>query len=93
MAHFTSRHSTVVEKTDLELITHCATDSVLTPAGRAEKGKSHHELRSSEKKSFIYFFFFLLLFLRDSRLLSIGGGADEVMLGIIAKYMDTLPRK
>ncbi|XP_041664282.1 probable acyl-CoA dehydrogenase 6 [Cheilinus undulatus] len=30
---------------------------------------------------------------RDSRLLSIGGGADEVMLGIIAKYMDTLPRK
>lgn len=31
--------------------------------------------------------------LRDSRLLSIGGGADEVMLGIIAKYMDTLPRK
>ncbi|CAJ1083912.1 probable acyl-CoA dehydrogenase 6 [Xyrichtys novacula] len=32
-------------------------------------------------------------FYRDSRLLSIGGGADEVMLGIIAKYMDTLPRK
>ena len=29
---------------------------------------------------------------RDVRLLSIGGGADEVMLGIIAKYMDTLPR-
>src|SRR6188472_3542489 len=30
---------------------------------------------------------------RDSRLLSIGGGADEVMLGIICKYMGTLPRK
>jgi citronellyl-CoA dehydrogenase len=28
---------------------------------------------------------------RDSRLLSIGGGADEVMLGIIAKHMGTLP--
>lgn len=32
-------------------------------------------------------------FYRDSRLLSIGGGADEVMLGIICKYMDTLPGK
>ncbi|XP_073319070.1 probable acyl-CoA dehydrogenase 6 [Pagrus major] len=32
-------------------------------------------------------------FYRDSRLMSIGGGADEVMLGIIAKYMDTMPRK
>ncbi|XP_051810981.1 probable acyl-CoA dehydrogenase 6 [Acanthochromis polyacanthus] len=32
-------------------------------------------------------------FYRDSRLISIGGGADEVMLGIICKYMDTLPRK
>ncbi|KAM3596420.1 uncharacterized protein V6R79_014086 [Siganus canaliculatus] len=32
-------------------------------------------------------------FYRDSRLLSIGAGADEVMLGIICKYMDTLPRK
>ncbi|XP_056274574.1 probable acyl-CoA dehydrogenase 6 [Pseudoliparis swirei] len=32
-------------------------------------------------------------FYRDSRLLSIGGGADEVMLGIICKYMDTLPKK
>ncbi|XP_030267069.1 probable acyl-CoA dehydrogenase 6 [Sparus aurata] len=32
-------------------------------------------------------------FYRDSRLMSIGGGADEVMLGIIAKYMDTVPRK
>ncbi|XP_071766883.1 putative acyl-CoA dehydrogenase 6 [Centroberyx gerrardi] len=32
-------------------------------------------------------------FYRDSRLMSIGGGADEVMLGIICKYMDTLPRK
>ena len=31
--------------------------------------------------------------LRDVRLSSIGGGADEVMLGIISKYMGTLPRK
>ncbi|KAJ3609364.1 hypothetical protein NHX12_023887 [Muraenolepis orangiensis] len=31
-------------------------------------------------------------FYRDSRLISIGGGADEVMLGIICKYMDTLPK-
>ena len=30
---------------------------------------------------------------RDGRLMSIGGGADEVMLGIIAKYMHTLPGK
>lgn len=30
---------------------------------------------------------------RDIRLSSIGGGADEVMLGIIAKYMGTLPRR
>ena len=30
---------------------------------------------------------------RDGRLASIGGGADEVMLGIIAKYMHTLPGK
>ncbi|XP_076058770.1 putative acyl-CoA dehydrogenase 6 [Oratosquilla oratoria] len=29
---------------------------------------------------------------RDLRLLSIGGGADEVMLGIICKYMGTLPQ-
>lgn len=29
---------------------------------------------------------------RDSRLASIGGGADEVMLQIIAKHMGTLPR-
>ena len=28
---------------------------------------------------------------RDMRLISIGGGADEVMLGIISKYMGTLP--
>ena len=28
---------------------------------------------------------------RDGRLTSIGGGADEVMLGIICKLMDTLP--
>jgi citronellyl-CoA dehydrogenase len=30
---------------------------------------------------------------RDGRLASIGGGADEVMLGIIAKSMGTLPRR
>jgi citronellyl-CoA dehydrogenase len=30
---------------------------------------------------------------RDGRLASIGGGADEVMLGIICKYMNILPRK
>ena len=29
---------------------------------------------------------------RDGRLASIGGGADEVMLGIICKFMGTLPR-
>lgn len=29
---------------------------------------------------------------RDMRLLSIGGGADEVMLQIICKFMDTLPK-
>jgi len=29
---------------------------------------------------------------RDSRLASIGGGADEVMLQIISKMMGTLPR-
>jgi len=29
--------------------------------------------------------------LRDTRLVSIGGGADEVMLGIICKYMGILP--
>jgi len=28
---------------------------------------------------------------RDSRLISIGGGADEIMLGIICKYEGTLP--
>ena len=32
-------------------------------------------------------------FYRDGRLGSIAGGADEVMLGIIAKYMHTLPRR
>nr|CAB3219673.1 probable acyl-CoA dehydrogenase 6 [Phallusia mammillata] len=31
-------------------------------------------------------------YFRDFRLLSIGGGADEVMLSIISKYMGTLPR-
>src|SRR4029434_7484170 len=30
---------------------------------------------------------------RDTRLMSIGGGADEIMLGIICKLMGTLPRK
>ncbi len=30
---------------------------------------------------------------RDGRLASIGGGADEIMLGIICKYMDTLPKR
>lgn len=30
---------------------------------------------------------------RDGRILSIGAGADEVMLGIISKYMGTLPKK
>jgi len=30
---------------------------------------------------------------RDGRLASIGGGADEVMLGIIAKHMGTLPAR
>ena len=30
---------------------------------------------------------------RDSRLISIGGGADEVMLGIICKLEGTLPGK
>ena len=32
-------------------------------------------------------------YFRDSRLMSIGGGADEIMLGIIAKYEDMLPRR
>ena len=31
-------------------------------------------------------------FYRDMRLTSIGGGADEVMLGIISKMMGTLPK-
>jgi citronellyl-CoA dehydrogenase len=30
---------------------------------------------------------------RDTRILSIGGGADEIMLGIIAKLMGILPSK
>ena len=30
---------------------------------------------------------------RDTRLLSIGGGADEIMLGIICKFMGILPGK
>lgn len=36
---------------------------------------------------------FVSRFYRDSRLLSIGAGADEVMLAIICKYMGTLPSK
>jgi len=35
----------------------------------------------------------LARYFRDSRLLSIGGGADEVMLGIIAKFENILPGK
>ena len=31
--------------------------------------------------------------LRDTRVLSIGGGADEIMLGIICKLMGILPGK
>lgn len=31
--------------------------------------------------------------MRDIRLVSIGGGADEIMLGIICKLMGTLPKK
>ncbi|MGA9264900.1 MAG: acyl-CoA dehydrogenase family protein, partial [Rhodomicrobium sp.] len=31
--------------------------------------------------------------LRDGRLVSIGGGADEIMLGIICKLEGTLPQK
>lgn len=42
-------------------------------------------------KTMLLFFFYLVT--RDSRLMSIGAGADEVMLSIICKYMDTLPRK
>lgn len=30
---------------------------------------------------------------RDGRLGSIGGGADEIMLGIICKLMDILPKQ
>ena len=30
---------------------------------------------------------------RDLRLVSIGGGADEVMLGILCKLEDTLPKR
>jgi len=30
---------------------------------------------------------------RDSRALSIAGGTDEMMLGIICKFMDILPKK
>ena len=29
---------------------------------------------------------------RDNRLMSIGGGADEVMLSIICKFMGTFPK-
>ena len=30
---------------------------------------------------------------RDTRVASIAGGSDEMMLGIIAKFMDILPKK
>ncbi|KAG9472322.1 hypothetical protein GDO78_020265, partial [Eleutherodactylus coqui] len=36
---------------------------------------------------------FVSRFYRDSRLVSIGAGADEVMLSIICKYMGILPSK
>jgi citronellyl-CoA dehydrogenase len=32
-------------------------------------------------------------FYRDARLMGIGGGADEVMMAIIAKFEGTLPGK
>jgi citronellyl-CoA dehydrogenase len=32
-------------------------------------------------------------YFRDARLLSIGAGADEIMLGIIAKYEGILPSR
>lgn len=35
----------------------------------------------------------LARYFRDARLMSIGGGADEIMLGIIAKYENMLPRR
>ena len=35
----------------------------------------------------------LARYFRDARLMSIGGGADEIMLGIIAKYEEILPRR
>ena len=40
----------------------------------------------------IYRYFKKNFFFRDMRLVSIGGGADEVMLSIICKFMDTLPK-
>ena len=30
---------------------------------------------------------------RDTRILSIAGGSDEMMLGIIAKHMDIFPKR
>ena len=35
--------------------------------------------------------FMYVPFYRDMRVVSIGGGADKVMLGIICKYLGTLP--
>jgi citronellyl-CoA dehydrogenase len=32
-------------------------------------------------------------YFRDARLISIGGGADEIMLGIIAKFEGILPSR
>lgn len=37
--------------------------------------------------------YFISRYYRDSRLMPIGGGADEVMLGIIAKYEGILPER
>ncbi len=47
-------------------------------------------IRSSELLGCDTLFKFVFLFV-SNRLLSIGGGADEVMLSIISKYMGTLP--
>ena len=59
-------------------------------------------LSKSLKKSYLFEFYLCILYnfpqdiyiiyFRDFRLLSIGGGADEVMLSIICKYMGTLPK-
>ena len=48
--------------------------------------KTEKKIRILKKKNEIFY-----IYCRDFRLLSIGGGADEVMLSIICKYMDILP--